>query len=90
VERKDARGRQPIDQSPSVDLAINDGYPWLEIECSRCKTARDVDMAALTHPPTIFIRDLASSFGAANVLSRSRPAVTLFQLAQRPPCAICT
>src|SRR6201994_2901147 len=32
----------PVDPSPTVDQAINDGYPWLEIECSRCKAKRDV------------------------------------------------
>ena len=28
----------PIDPSPTIDQAINGGYPWREIECSRCKT----------------------------------------------------
>nr|WP_245284939.1 hypothetical protein [Bradyrhizobium sp. th.b2] len=37
----------PIDPSPSVDQAINAGHPWLEIKCSRCKTPRAVDLAAL-------------------------------------------
>ena len=31
---------EPIDPSPTIDQAINGGYPWLEIECSRCKTKR--------------------------------------------------
>src|SRR6201996_4592861 len=40
----------PVDPSPTVDQAINGGFPWLEIECSRCKTQRDVDLAAFaTH-----------------------------------------
>jgi hypothetical protein len=30
--------REPIDPSPTIDRAINGAYPWLEIECSRCKT----------------------------------------------------
>ena len=25
---------EPIDPSPTVDQAVNGGYPWLEIECS--------------------------------------------------------
>jgi hypothetical protein len=49
-ERMWANG-EPIDPSPTVDQAISSGYPWLEIECSRCKTKRDVDLAALRHPP---------------------------------------
>lgn len=28
---------EPIDPSPTVDQAINGGYRWLQIECSRCK-----------------------------------------------------
>jgi hypothetical protein len=32
----------PIDPSPTIEQAINGGFPWLEIECSRCKTKRDV------------------------------------------------
>ena len=37
----------PIDPSPTVDRAVNGGFPWLEIACSRCKAKRDVDLAAL-------------------------------------------
>lgn len=42
----------PVDPSPTIDQAINGGYPWLEIKCSRCKTPRDVDLAALRRPAT--------------------------------------
>jgi hypothetical protein len=38
---------EPIDPSPTIEQAINGGHPWLEIECSRCKTPRDVDLAGL-------------------------------------------
>jgi hypothetical protein len=37
----------PIDPSPTIDQAINGGYPRLEIKCSRCKTPRDIDLCAL-------------------------------------------
>jgi hypothetical protein len=40
---------EPIDPSPTIDQAINGGYSWLQIECSRCKAARDVHMATLRH-----------------------------------------
>ena len=40
----------PIDPSPTVDQAINGGFASLEIECSRCKTRRNVDLPALRHP----------------------------------------
>ena len=37
IERMWADGG-PIDPSPTIDQAINGGYAWLEIACSRCKT----------------------------------------------------
>lgn len=75
----------PIDPSPAIDQALNGGYPWLEIECSRCKTKRDVDLAALRHPPTTAIHDLASRLRCSKCAKAGRrPAATLLQLAQRP------
>lgn len=75
----------PIDPSPTVDQAINGSYAWLEIECSRCKTRRDVDLAALRHPPTTFVHDLASRLRCSKcATAHRRPAATLLQLAQRP------
>ncbi|MCK1598831.1 hypothetical protein [Bradyrhizobium sp. 164] len=76
---------EPIDPSPTIDQAINGGYSWLQIECSRCKAARDVDMAALRHPPTTFVHDLASRLRCSKCAKANRrPAATLLQLAQRP------
>lgn len=75
----------PIDPSPTVDQAINGGYSWLAIECSRCKTKRDVDLATLPHPPTTFVHDLASRLRCSKCAEASRrPSATLLQLAQRP------
>ncbi|MCK1351679.1 hypothetical protein IVB56_11305 [Bradyrhizobium sp. CW7] len=75
----------PIDPSPSIDQAINGGYSWLEIECSRCRTKRDVDLAALCHPPTTFVHDLASRLRCSRCAKANRrPPATLLQLAQRP------
>jgi hypothetical protein len=48
----------PIDPSPTIDQAINGGFPWLEIECSRCKTPRDVDLCALRRRATTCVHDL--------------------------------
>src|SRR3978361_107377 len=55
---------EPIDPSPTVDQAINGGFPWLEIRCARCKTPNDVDLAALKHPPTTFRAEPASRLGS--------------------------
>ncbi|MCG2665741.1 zinc-ribbon domain-containing protein [Bradyrhizobium sp. GCM10023182] len=75
----------PIDPSPTVDQAINGGYAWLEIECSRCKTKREVDLAALRHPPTTAVHDLASRLRCSKCTKAGRrPAATLLQLTPRP------
>ncbi|OSI67393.1 hypothetical protein BSZ21_17510 [Bradyrhizobium canariense] len=59
-------------------------YPWIEIECSRCRAKRDVDMAALRHPPTTFVHDLASRLRCSKCAKAGRrPPATLLQLAQR-------
>ncbi|MBP1294138.1 hypothetical protein [Bradyrhizobium elkanii] len=75
----------PIDPSPTIDQAVNGGHPWIEIECSRCKTKRDVDLAALPHPPTTHVHDLASRLRCRKCAKANRrPPATLLQLAQRP------
>jgi hypothetical protein len=74
----------PIDPSPTVDQAINGGYPWLEIECSRCKAKRDVDLAALPHVSTTFVHDLATRLVCQKCKDvGKRPAATLLQLSPR-------
>ncbi len=75
----------PIDPSPTIDQAVNGGYSWLEIECSRCKTKRDVDLAALSHPPATLVQDLASRLRCSKCAKAGRrPAATLLQLTVRP------
>lgn len=74
----------PIDPSPTIDQATNGGYSWLQIECSRCKTKRDVDMAALRHPPTTFVHDVASRLRCSKCAKANRrPPTTLLQLSVR-------
>ncbi len=71
----------PIDPSPTVDQAINGGYAWLELECSRCKLKRDVDLAALPHVTTTFVHDLASRLVCQKCKKvGKRPVATLLQL----------
>jgi hypothetical protein len=62
----------PIDPSPTVDQAINGGFPWLEIKCSRCNTPRDVDLAALRHVPTTCVHDLVGGDIGARVAYHTR------------------
>src|ERR1700744_662105 len=74
----------PIDPSPTVDQAINGGYPWLEIACSRCKAKRDVDLAALRHVMTTRVHDLATRLVCQKCKGvGKRPAATLLQLMPR-------
>jgi hypothetical protein len=74
----------PIDPSPTIDQAVNGGYPWLEIECSRCKTPRDVDLAALKRPATTFVHDLVGRLVCQKCQrAGKRPAATLLQLTPR-------
>jgi hypothetical protein len=76
---------EPIDPSPTIDQAINGGFPWLEIQCARCKTPSDVDLAAMKHPPTTFVHDLASRLRCRKCATAGRrPAATLLQLAWQP------
>jgi hypothetical protein len=75
---------EPIDPSPTIDQAVNGSYPWLEIECSRCKSRREVDLAALSRPPTTFIHDLAGRLRCSKCNKTGRrPSATLLQLMPR-------
>jgi hypothetical protein len=76
---------EPIDPSPTVNQAINGGFPWLEIACSRCKTPNSIDLRALGRPPTTCIHDLAGRLRCRNCAnSGKRPAATLVPLGARP------
>lgn len=78
----------PVDPSPSVDQAINGGYPWLEVECSRCKMPNEVDLAALKLPSTTCVHELGRRLRCQKCAGAGRrPAATLLQLAQRSRCA---
>jgi hypothetical protein len=75
----------PIDPSPTIDQAINGGFVWLEVECSRCKTPKDVDLAALPHAPTTQVHDLAGRLRCRKCQGAGkRPAATLLQLGGKP------
>jgi phage FluMu protein Com len=59
-------------------------YAWLQIECSRCKTPNEVDLAALPPPSTTFVHDLAGRLRCRKCAKAGRlPSATLLQLAQR-------
>jgi hypothetical protein len=55
------------------------------IRCARCKTPSDVDLAAMKHPPTTFVHDLASRLRCRKCAKAGqRPSATLLQLAWQP------
>ena len=43
----------PAQPSPMIGQAINGGFPWLEVKCSRCRTPNSVDLAAINCPADI-------------------------------------
>jgi phage FluMu protein Com len=72
---------EPIDPSPTIDQAVHGGFPWLEIQCTRCKTPNDADQAAMEHPPTTLVHDLAIRLRRRKCARRPRrPSATLLQL----------
>jgi hypothetical protein len=74
-----------IDPSPTIDGAINGGYPFLEIKCSRCQKPRDVDLCALRRPASTLVHDLAGRLVCQKCKGAGkRPAATLLQLTPRP------
>ncbi len=76
---------EPIDPSPLIEQAINGGFRWLEIECSRCKISKDVDLTALPHQATTYVHDLASRLRCQKCSRASRrPMATLLQLGWQP------
>jgi hypothetical protein len=75
---------EPIDPSPTVDQAINGGFPRLEIECSRCQAKRDVDLTQLPQVATTCVHDLAIRLRCEKCKrAGKRPVATLLQLASR-------
>ena len=79
------RAGQPISPSPTIGQAINGGFPFLEIRCSRCRTPSTVDLAALRRPPTTFVHDLPGRLRCGKCVDAGRrPDATLLQLAPRP------
>lgn len=75
---------EPVDPSPTIDQTVNGGYPWLQIECPRCRAARDVDLAGVFLPATTFVHDLASRLRCSKCAKAGRrPSARLLQLSQQ-------
>src|ERR1700732_3405183 len=76
---------EPIDPSPTIDHAVNGGFPWLEIRCARGTMPSDVDLATRKPPPPTFVHALASRLRCRKCAKAGRrPSATLLQLAWQP------
>ena len=42
---------EPIDPSPTIDQAVNGGFPWLEIQCARWEASVDNPALVLSWQP---------------------------------------
>lgn len=71
----------PAQPSPMIGQAINGGFPWLEVQCSRCKTMSSVDLAVLRRPQDAPEAALRCRKCAK---AKSRPRGILQQLAPNP------
>lgn len=72
----------PADPSPTIGQAINGGFPWLEVECSRCKAMNSIDLAALDREPELFVHLLGELLRCSRCArAKRRPEVILHQLA---------
>ena len=62
---------EPIDPSPTIDQAVNGGFPWLEIRCAGCKTPSNVDLAVMKHRRRPSCTTSPAACAAANVPRRA-------------------
>jgi phage FluMu protein Com len=71
-------------------VVINGGFPWLKVECSRCKTISSVDLAILQRPQDAPVHTLEAALRCRKCArAKWRPRGILHQLApsqrhQRP------
>jgi hypothetical protein len=79
----------PAQPSPTIGLAINGGFPWLEVQCSRCRTASSIDLTAMKRPDQTCVHELEGKLRCQKCSKRARPGDrlpqgVLHQLVPRP------
>nr|WP_081602433.1 hypothetical protein [Afipia clevelandensis] len=78
----------PTDPSPTIGQALNGGFSWLEVQCSRCRAVSSVDLAILPRPPDTPVHALEDSLRCQRCTGTRTPTRgTLQQLsatARRP------
>lgn len=74
-----------VQPSPSIAQAINGGYGWLRVRCSRCGAISGVDLAKVRRPPETPIWRLEGALDCTNCRrSRWRPQAVIVRLAEGP------
>jgi phage FluMu protein Com len=72
----------PAQPSPTIGQAINGGFPWLEVQCSRCKTISSVDLCEIKRPQDTCVHQLEEALRCRKCSrSKWRPRGVLHQLA---------
>ncbi len=82
-----AKGEAMIQQADKLLCESWNERMWSDGEPidARCKTPSDVDLAAMKHPPSTFVHDLASRLRCRKCAKAGRrPSATLLQLAPQP------
>jgi phage FluMu protein Com len=72
----------PAQPSPTIGQAINGCFPWLEVQCSRCRTMSSVDLAILRRPQESPVHTLEGALRCRKCAkAKWRPQGILHQLA---------
>jgi hypothetical protein len=70
----------PAQPSPTIWQAINGGFPWwLEVQCSRCRTASSIDLTVIKRPDATFVHELEGKLRCQKCSKRARPGDRLPQ-----------
>jgi hypothetical protein len=63
----------PAQPSPTIGQAVNGGFPWLEVQCSRCKMQTSIDLVAIKRPDHTFVYELEGKLRCQKCSKRARP-----------------
>ena len=76
---------EPIEPSPTIDQAVNGGFPWLESSARGARRPATSTSRGDEHPPTTIMHDLASRLRCRKCAKAGRrPPAILLQLAWQP------
>ncbi len=74
-----------VQPSPSIAQAVNGGYGWLRVRCSRCGSISGVSLSKVRRPPETPIWQLEGALDCINCRrSRWRPRAVIVRLTTGP------